>query len=341
MSLFLFGLLIVSVLLVSGVLTGAVRAYAARRLLDLPNARSSHHVPTPRGGGLAVVLSFMFVATSLHELEWITFELFMLVLGAVPIAAIGFWDDHGHIPAGWRLMVQMASAGWAIYWLNGLESIRFGGEIYELGWFGSVFSVFLVVWLINLFNFMDGIDGIAGTEVVSVAMSSYWLLVSQSQPIQGGVDVLLLTLAAAAGGFLCWNWPPAKIFMGDVGSAFLGFVLAALALSTAYTGMLSLTAWLILFGVFFVDATVTLLRRMFSGQRWYEAHRSHAYQHAARRWASHKRVSLSVLAINACWLLPLAFAAVRWPHWEPVFLACAYTPLTALALWLDAGKQGG
>lgn len=331
----------VSVLLVSGVLTGAVRGYATKRLLDLPNARSSHHVPTPRGGGLAVVLSFMFVAAGLHESGWITFELFMLVLGALPIAAIGFWDDHGHIPARWRLMVQMASAGWAIYWLGGFESIRFAGEIYELDWFGSVFAVFLVVWLLNLFNFMDGIDGIAGIEVVSVAMASYWLLVSQSLPILGGVDVLLLTLAAAAGGFLCWNWPPAKIFMGDVGSAFVGFVLAVLALRTACTGTLSLTAWLILFGVFFVDATVTLLRRMFSGQRWYEAHRSHAYQHAARRWASHKRVSLSVLAINACWLLPLAFAAVRWPHLEPVFLACAYTPLIALALWLDAGKPGG
>jgi len=341
MNLFSLGFLIISVLLVSGMLTGAVRGYATKRLLDLPNARSSHHVPTPRGGGLAVVLSFTLVSAGLHWLGQITFELFMLVLGALPIAVIGFWDDHGHVPARWRLLVQIASASWALYWLDGFESIRFAAEIYDLGWLGPIFAVLLAVWLLNLFNFMDGIDGIAGIEVVSVAVSSYWLLAYQSPPFSDGADVILLTLAAAAGGFLCWNWPPAKIFMGDVGSAFIGFILAVLALQTSAEGTLSLAVWLILFGVFFVDATVTLLRRMLSGQRWYEAHRSHAYQRAARRWASHKRVSLSVLAINLCWLLPLAFAAVRWPQLEPVFLVCAYTPLIALALWLEAGKQGG
>jgi len=333
--------LIVSVLLMSGVLTGAVRGYAAKRLLDLPNARSSHCVPTPRGGGLAVVLSFTLFSAGFHGLGQISLELFMLVLGALPIAAIGFWDDHGHVPARWRLAVQVASASWALYWLDGLESIRFAAEIYDLGWLGPVFGLLLAVWLLNLFNFMDGIDGIAGIEAVSVSVSAYWLLAYRVPPSSGGADVILLTLAAAAGGFLCWNWPPAKIFMGDVGSAFVGFVLAVLALNTSAEGSLSLAVWLILLGVFFVDATVTLLRRMLSGQRWYEAHRSHAYQHAARRWASHKRVSLSVLAINLGWLWPLAFAAVRWPPLEPVFLACAYIPLIALALWLEAGKQGG
>jgi Fuc2NAc and GlcNAc transferase len=341
MSLFSLGFLIISVLLASGILTGAVRGYATKRLLDLPNARSSHYVPTPRGGGLAVVLSFTLVSAGLHWLGQISFELLVLILGALPIAAIGFWDDHGHVPARWRLLVQIASAGWALYWLGGFESIRFGAELYDLSWLGPVFAVLLVVWLLNLFNFMDGIDGIAGIEVISVAMSSYWLLAYQASPLSDGPDVILLSLAAAAGGFLCWNWPPAKIFMGDVGSAFVGFVLAVLALQTSTEGTLSLAVWLILFGVFFVDATVTLVRRILSGQRWYEAHRSHAYQHAARRWSSHKRVSLSVLAINLCWLLPLAFAAVRWPQFEPVFLVCAYTPLIALALWLKAGKQGG
>lgn len=343
MNLVSLGFLTISVALVSGVLTGAVRGYAAKRLLDLPNARSSHDVPTPRGGGLAVVLSFTLVAAGLHGLEQISFELLMLVLGALPIAIIGFWDDHGHVPARWRLAVQVVSAVWALYWLGGLESVRFGGEIYDLGRLGPVFAVLLVVWLLNLFNFMDGIDGIAGIEVISVALSSHWLLVYQSSPFPGpgGTDVLLLALAAAASGFLVWNWPPAKIFMGDVGSAFVGFVLAVLALQTSSEGTLSLTIWLILFGAFFVDASVTLVRRMLSGQRWYEAHRSHAYQRAARRWASHKRVSLSVLAINLCWLLPWAFAAVRWPRLEPVLLACAYAPLIGLTLWLEAGKQGG
>jgi Fuc2NAc and GlcNAc transferase len=340
MSLFSIGFWVVSVLLVSGVLTGAVRGYAMKRLLDLPNARSSHHTPTPRGGGLAIVLAFTLASAGLYWLGQIAFDLLMLVLGALPIAAIGFWDDHGHVSARWRLVVQIASAGWMLHWLNGLDSIRFAAEIYPLGWIGPVFAIFWTVWLLNLFNFMDGIDGIAGIEVVSVAVSACGLLAYQSSVLDGA-GLVLLVLAAAVGGFLCWNWPPAKIFMGDVGSAFVGFVVAVLALRTSADGALSLAVWLILVGAFFVDATVTLLRRLFSGQRWYEAHRSHAYQRAARRWSSHKRVSLSVLAVNLCWLWPLAFAAVRWPHLEPLFLVCAYAPLIALALWLEAGKQGG
>ncbi|MGZ8246258.1 MraY family glycosyltransferase, partial [Methylomagnum sp.] len=300
---------------------------------DVPNARSSHLVPTPRGGGVAIVAGFALAIVYLYGRARLPFDLLMALAGGLPVAAMGFWDDHGHVSARLRLLVQVAAAAWAVYWLGGLESVTVAGGRYDLGWFGHALAGLFVVWLLNLFNFMDGIDGIAGMEAISVALMAAFLAVAP------GAGVVLLALAAAAGGFLVWNWPPAKIFMGDVGSGCVGFLLGVLALRMAATSELSLVVWLILLGVFFVDATLTLLRRMASGQRWYEAHRSHAYQHAAHRWASHRRVTLAALALNLGWLWPWAAVAVAWPRWEIVVLMVAYAPLIGLALRLDAGKS--
>jgi Fuc2NAc and GlcNAc transferase len=314
--------------------TRAVRGYALRSLLDLPNARSSHRVPTPRGGGLGIVVAFSAAVAVLCWQGRVPFEFLMALLGALPMAGIGFLDDHGHVPARWRFLVHVGCAAWALWWLGGLGSVTLAGGRYELGWAGNLLGGFLIVWVLNLLNFMDGIDGIAGTEAITACLSAAWLM-----PADAASVPVLLALAAATAGFLAWNWPPAKIFMGDVGSGFVGFLLGVLAVRSAIAGELSLAVWLILLGVFFVDATVTLLRRMASGQRWYEAHRSHAYQHAALRLGSHKSVTLAVLAINLLWLLPLAVAAVAWPRWELAFLLLAHGPLAVLALKLDAGKS--
>lgn len=339
MSLLSFALPISLLILLSAAMTQAVRGYALRRLLDWPNARSSHRVPTPRGGGLSIVVVFSLAVAVLYGRERLPFDFLMALAGALPVAAIGFWDDHGHVPARWRLLVQVVAAAWALYWLGGFESISIGGSRYELGWLGDLLGGFFIVWLLNLFNFMDGIDGIAGSEAITVALSAALLAgLAPAGAALGSVESLL-ALAAATAGFLAWNWPPAKIFMGDVGSGCVGFLLGVFALHSALAGELSLIVWLILVGVFFVDATVTLLRRMAGGQRWYEAHRSHAYQHAALRLDSHGKVTLAVLAINLFWLLPLVTAAVVWPRWEAALLALAYVPLVGLALRLDAGKS--
>ena len=319
--------------------TLAVQGYALRRLLDLPNARSSHRTPTPRGGGLAIVAAFALAAVQMHGLGLLPFDWLMALVGALPVAAVGFWDDHGHVPARWRLLVQVAAAGWSLHWLGGLESLSLAGDSYGLGWLGLPLGLVFIAWILNLFNFMDGIDGIAGVEAITVALSAAglaWLTPERALP---GSAEAALALAAATGGFLLWNWPPAEIFMGDVGSGFIGFLLGLLAVRMASSGELSLAASLILLGVFFVDATVTLLRRMASRQRWYEAHRSHAYQHAAQRLGGHRPVTLAVLAINLGWLLPLAYAAARWPGLEAACLALAYAPLAALAFRLEAGKS--
>jgi Fuc2NAc and GlcNAc transferase len=188
-----------------------------------------------------------------------------------------------------------------------------------------------LVWLLNLYNFMDGIDAIAGAEAVCVALGALLL---------GGAATWLL-LAAAAGGFLLLNWPPARIFMGDVGSGFLGFALGVLAVDAAAWELVPLASSAILLGVFLVDATVTLVHRWLRGERLAQAHRSHAYQHAARRLGGHRPVVLAVVALNLVWLLPWAWAAKAWPAWSMAAVAAALGPLVLLAWGLGAGTVEG
>jgi Fuc2NAc and GlcNAc transferase len=153
------------------------------------------------------------------------------------------------------------------------------------------------------------------------------------------VAAVACILCAASAGFLIWNWPPAKIFMGDVGSGYLGYVIAVLAMAATRDNPAAVWVWLILGGVFFVDATVTLARRSLLGERLDEAHRSHAYQWLARRWRSHRRVTLSVLAVNVFWLLPAAWLAMRYPRAALWSLAGAFAPLIILAIAAGAGRR--
>jgi Fuc2NAc and GlcNAc transferase len=188
--------------------------------------------------------------------------------------------------------------------------------------------------MINLYNFMDGIDGLAGVEAICVSVLGGLLLTWAGL---GGIAAGALALTGASAGFLVWNWPPAKIFMGDVGSGFLGFVFGVLTIASARERTFLLWPWLILLSVFIVDSTLTLMRRLITGARWYEAHCSHAYQHAARRWNSHSKVTLTVAAINIAWLFPLALGACVWPAVGPLFAAVALIPLLYPALRCGAG----
>jgi Fuc2NAc and GlcNAc transferase len=190
------------------------------------------------------------------------------------------------------------------------------------------------VWLINLYNFMDGIDGLAGGEAVSVALTALILLAGKGRSdLAAGAGLA----GASALGFLFWNWPPAKIFMGDVGSGFLGVILAGLALASAFEPGPWPVVWLILLALFGVDATVTLARRLARKARVYQAHREHAYQHAARRWG-HRRVSMAALAVNLGYLFPLAWISLHYPAWALDYLASAWLRLIGLALVLGAGR---
>lgn len=316
--------------------TGWMRAYAlSRGLMDIPNARSSHDAPTPRGGGVAVV------AVALVGQVWLGWwgvlplpGLLALAVGGGAVAAIGWLDDRADVPARWRLLVHLLAGVWVVMWAGGAPALPLPGVEWAWSWFGGAVLVLFIGWLLNLYNFMDGIDGIAGVEAVTVfavAAGLLWWTGASGWALVAGLFM------AATLGFLVWNWPPAKIFMGDAGSGFLGFALAALAVLTWADGGLTIWAWLILLGAFIVDASITLVRRVLRGERFYEAHRSHAYQHASRYFGAHLPVTVAVGVINLLWLAPLAVAAAVWPEWGIVLLVVAWVPIGVVCWWFRAG----
>lgn len=323
---------------VSLLLTGALRRYAlARSLMDVPNARSSHSVPTPRGGGVAIVLSFLAALPLLAVVGVLPWPVLWALMGAGAwVAVVGFLDDHGHIAARWRLLAHFIGAAWALGWLGGLPSLAVFGFDLELGWLGYVLAAFYLVWLLNLYNFMDGIDGIASVEAISVGLGGALIYALLGEPTAVGAPLLL---AVAVAGFLFWNFPPARIFMGDAGSGFLGIALGVLSLQAAWIAPQLLWSWLILLGVFTVDATWTLFRRLLRGDKVYEAHRSHAYQYASRRFGNHLPVTLAVLGINLLWLLPIALWVGLGGLDGLLGLLVAYLPLVVLAVKFKAGER--
>lgn len=324
---------LLAVAILSAMLTGVMLRYAlSQQLLDQPNQRSSHSVPTPRGGGIAIVVAFLLGIGVMGAPSGV---MIAVLGGGIGVAAVGFADDHGHVPARWRLLAHFCCAAWILYWI-GVPHLDVMGSAFELGMLGAVLAALYLVWLLNLYNFMDGIDGIAGVEALIVGVGGtavYWIA---GMPMTGDVALPIL-LAAATVGFLLWNLPPARIFMGDAGSGFLGLMLGALSLQAAMVRPALLWCWLVLLGVFVVDATVTLIRRLLRGERVYEAHRSHAYQHASREFGAHRPVTLAVAAIDVFWLLPLALAIAAGRLDGLAGLVIAYVPLLALAFRFRAG----
>lgn len=322
--------------LVSLLLTAGLRRYAlAKSIIDVPNARSSHQVPTPRGGGAAIVVTFLVSLLALAVLED-GYLAALIALGGAGglVAIIGFMDDHGHIAARWRLLGHFLAAAWALFWLGGLAPLIVFGWSVDLGWVGAVLGAVYLVWMLNLYNFMDGIDGLASVEAICACTGACLLYVL------AGFETLItlpLILIMAVIGFLYWNFPPARIFMGDAGSGFLGMILGALSLQAAWASSQLFWCWLILLGVFIVDATFTLVRRLVRGEKVYEAHRSHAYQFASRRYGKHLPVTIGVAAINFFWLLPIALCVMLYDLDGAAALLIAYTPLVGLAIAYKAG----
>jgi len=318
---------------------GLTRRYALRRLIDLPNERSSHQQPTPRGGGLGLTFAHLGVMTVAMLLTIVQPDLFKAVaVGGVAVATIGFLDDHGHVDARLRLLCHALAFSWAVWWFGGLPAVDFGWGPVNLGWLGSALLMLYLAWFLNLFNFMDGIDGIAAVQAVTMTVSAALLIAANSNDWGAGFPLWLL--AASSLGFLWWNWPPAKIFMGDVGSGYLGYALGVLALWTVVEGWLTPWVWLILGGTFLADATVTLAVRALSRVSVATAHRSHAYQRLSRHWRSHRRVTLSFLFVNVVWLSPLAWIATKQPAFGMVASLIALTPLFFTAVRLGAGRPG-
>ena len=320
-------------------LTGVIRRYAlARNLLDIPNNRSSHQIPTPRGGGLAIVLTFLAGLLCMWLTGSLPTGIFLALSGAGGlVAGIGFLDDRRHVPATWRLTVHFLGAAWGLFWLGEIPPLSVFGHLLYLGWSGYLLAALYLVWLLNLYNFMDGIDGIASLEAITVCLGGA-LAYALSAP--GGQNWLTpAMLLFAVGGFLYWNFPQARIFMGDSGSGFLGLTLGLLSIQAGQISPELFWCWLILLGVFVVDATTTLARRLIRGESFQEAHRSHAYQYASRRFAGHRQVSIAIALINLFWLLPLALLVAGGALPGLAGLLIAYAPLVWCAFVYKAGAK--
>ncbi|MGI9212972.1 MAG: MraY family glycosyltransferase [Methylococcaceae bacterium] len=328
-----------TILILSYYLTLRVRRYALNNLMDMPNHRSSHSIPTPRGGGVAFVTAYYLGLLILLGLKQISLETGLISLAALPIVFVSWIDDHQHVPIKYRIVVQATSTLCMILFATE-DLLKYLARIDVLvAGFFLVMVMLVIIWFINLYNFMDGIDALAGMEFVSIMLGivcTLLILGENGLHDSDTLDIAQLGLASVL-GFLILNWPPAKIFMGDVGSNFLGYLVAAMAVTTIVQHQLNVSTWLILPAVFWIDATLTLARRIGQGQPFYKAHRNHAYQHAALYFQSHEKVSLAITLINILYLLPLAILSEIYSWLAAVFVALAYIPLLLLAVRFNAG----
>jgi len=302
---------------------------ARRDVLDHPNHRSSHDSPVPRGGGIAVLAALL--PMWLAAWAWLPGApgpVPVVVLISVALAAVSWADDLRGLSPLLRLGAQ-ALAVTAVLVLAPLPGPVFGGLVPPA--VDLVLTALMWLWFINLFNFMDGIDGIAGVETAAIGLGVF--IAAKIGKLDPAWLALGLTTAGAAVGFLRWNWHPAKIFLGDVGSVPLGFLLGWLLLGLAASGYPAPA--LILPAYFVGDATLTLLRRLVRGERVWEAHRDHFYQLAIKSGLRHDQVA-GIVAVAGLFMVALTMVAMRGLPWPAVSGAVA---ATALLLFLLA--KGG
>ncbi|RME17093.1 MAG: glycosyltransferase family 4 protein [Bdellovibrio sp.] len=314
--------------------------YALKKgLLDEPNHRSSHKKATPTSGGLGLVLG---VSTGMFLLLWQTFDPFLLflVFAGLLVSLSGLWDDIKGLSVQIRFLLYLLLSIAGLFLLNhsyGL-TIPFLTHQVQTPTLTFPFYLLFILWLINLYNFMDGIDGLLTTQGICVSLGYILLLLIQnSSALEQIYTQTYALIAVCLLSFLFFNWHPAKIFMGNVGSIFLGFILAFLAVLGQIAFQIPLECTLIIHGAFLTDATTTLIRRGLSGQNVLKAHRDHAYQHATQMGYSHAQVSLFFAFLNLFWLVPLALLALLYPHGAFLILVIAFTPLFYLVWKFKAG----
>ena len=291
-------------------------------LVDIPNERSSHKIPTPRGGGLAIVFP------ALSYMLWIGFEktnilINFLFLGgtAFLIAIVALIDDIKGVGTAIRAGLYFLSACILVFFIDWFPGFDY------LGWSLIIFTILCITWMANLYNFMDGADAIAAIQALIVTLPMGFIL---SMSGHNEIAMLCFVIFAATSGFLVWNWPPAKIFMGDVGSCVLGFVFGGLIFISNVLNLVSIYIWLILLSLFIVDATLTLIKRILTGEKWYRAHCSHAYQRYLQIGNSHSQLASKFLVFGITVLWPLTFVANKYPDKSLLITIFIYVSLSAI-----------
>ena len=286
----------------TGALTYAfIQNAALWSMMDTPNERSLHVIPTPRGGGLVFVTVWALIVTTLYFLYFSENQkqlIYFFLPSSLGVALLGAADDRFQLSAGFRLLIQTALAAGFVF------SMSLNSSMYFSVFLGFVLFTLGIVWSLNSFNFMDGTDGLAASQAIFVLLYEVFFM----EPIGRLESFSHIALVGVLFGFLRWNTPPARIFMGDVGSAFLGFYLGCLIFQRLYQGDVFVCGLLGCYSLFMVDTTLTLLRRILRGESWYKAHRSHAYQRLVHiaNW-SHKKLLLAFVLANTCLFLGSAF----------------------------------
>ena len=312
----------------SVLITWIVRMLALRaNVIDNPNERSSHTIPTPRGGGLAFVaiwfigMTIEFIANNVEQ------DLYFAMLSGLLIVAVGVVDDIRNVSAKMRLAIQILASAAALYFLGGFQRLDFGFYVFENVYILTPIALIGFVWFINLFNFLDGIDGYVGIETVFI----FLFIAVMFQ------DVYALLLSVAVAGFLVWNWQPAKIFMGDVGSTLIGFNVAICMTYYSNHDQLSVFIFLIITSAFWFDATYTLIKRWRNKENLGEAHRKHAYQRVTQSGFSHQKTSLLLLLTNAL-LGIFAYLAYIYSEYLMLFLLASIILLSLIVKYIDRRK---
>jgi len=284
------GILFITLAISSFLLTFAIIKLALKnKIISVPNERSLHDSPTPVGGGLAIVITWYAGISFLFYSGLIEARLYYALLSGIVLTVVSLIDDIIDLKPVIRLVFQFITALLAVYFLGGLRQFVITSFDFNYQFVLYPLAVIGMVWFINLFNFMDGVDGFASLEAIIICLLMYFLSGS----------TIILVLIACVSGFLYWNWPKAKIFMGDVGSTQLGFVLVVLGIYAHNSYQFSILNWMMISSPFWFDATLTLYRRWKNGEKLGEAHRKHAYQRIVKAGFSHFKVNMFLLGINA------------------------------------------
>ena len=292
-------------------------------LFDIPNQRSSHTMPTPHGGGIAIAITWFTGLSYFFFTDHIDSSLYYALMGGIIISVVSYLDDLYELSAKIRLAIQALVAILGLFCLGGLQEIDFFFFSIENQVITNLLAFLMIVWFINLYNFLDGIDGYAGSESVFLGIAGFVLF--------GGEHFLVLI--AAVLGFLVWNWHKAKIFMGDVGSTMLGYNVAIFTLYYANQEPVNLWIWIILFGLFWFDATITLFRRYRNKEKLSQAHKKHAYQRINQSGYTHDKV-----VIYSIWINLLLFGLVYFISNVFMAFASAMILLYGMIRFVDSKK---
>jgi Fuc2NAc and GlcNAc transferase len=320
-------MLYIILLLLSFTLTYIIKNYYIKNaILEEVNERSSHTVPTPHGGGIAIVITWFVGIGYLYFNNQIESDLFFALLMGIIISVVSYFDDIYDLSPKVRLLAQGVVAFGGLYFIGGFDSLNLFVFNIDNQIITNVFAFLLIVWFINLYNFLDGINGYAGSEAIFLSIAGLLIF--------GGAHFGVLAVAVL--GFLYWNWNKAKIFMGDVGSTLLGYNVAIFTLYYANQEPLNLWIWITLFGLFWFDATLTLLRRKLNGEKLSQAHKKHAYQRLNQSGWSHYKVTNWSIGVNMI-LFMIVYVGMQF---DMVFVAFAIslTLLYSIMKFIDRKK---